>query len=152
VYHAIVRRKVRHVFAALSEGDTGPMVDTLAPRFTYRFAGDHALGGVRTATTDIEAWWARTFRLFPGARFTVHDVASAGWPWATTVATHVSLTAERADGVAYRNEFVQLMRLRWGRATDVLTMEDTAHLTRALDEMAAAGITEATAAPIVTAA
>ena len=148
MYHAIVRSKIRTVFAALSTGDTGPMLDSLATRFHYRFAGEHTLGGVRTCRADMEEWWARVFRLFPGAGFEVQRVASAGWPWNTTVATHVRITATSAAGGAYDNEFVQLMTLRWGRVTEVVTLEDTARLTRELARMADVGIAEA-AAPAI---
>ncbi|MFN8022715.1 MAG: nuclear transport factor 2 family protein [Acidimicrobiales bacterium] len=149
MYHAIVRSKVRKVFAALSAGDTGPMLHTLAPRFHYRFAGEHCLSGERTRHADIAAWWGRVFRLFPGARFDVDEVVVSGPPWNTQVATHVQLTARSAAGGDYGNEFVQLMRLRWGRATEVFTLEDTSRLERELERMTAAGIAEAGAAAIV---
>src|SRR5437763_2954069 len=48
MFHAIVRRRVRHVFARLSAGDFQPMVDSLASRFSYRFEGDSPIAGVRT--------------------------------------------------------------------------------------------------------
>ena len=149
MYHAIVRSKVRRVFAALSDGDIDPMVATLARRFHYRFAGEHCLAGERTRHDDVIAWWGRIFRLFPGARFDVDRVVVSGPPWRTDVATHVRLVATSAAGGAYANEFVQLMRLRWGRATSVFTLEDTARLERELARMAAVGVHEATAPAIV---
>lgn len=149
MYHAIVRSKVRRVFAALNEGDIDPMIRTLAPRFHYRFAGEHCLAGERTQQDDVVAWWGRVFRLFPGALFEVRRVVVSGPPWHTEVATHVQLTATSAAGEGYTNEFVQLMRLRWGRATSVFTLEDTARLERELARLAAAGIDEATAPAIV---
>jgi ketosteroid isomerase-like protein len=148
VYHAVVRRKVTKVFEAISAGDTTAMLDTLAPKFTYRFAGDGALSGVRTTRAEVATWWTRVFALFPGAQFGVREVLVDGWPRRTRVATHVVLDARTATGHPYRNEFVQIMELRWGRATRVLTLEDTARLAEALDEMSGAGVAEAGAVPI----
>ena len=47
MYHAIVRRRVVALFAAVSKGDARPVLDGLAPRFEHFFLGDHALGGSR---------------------------------------------------------------------------------------------------------
>lgn len=148
MYHAVVRRRVTKVFAAISTGDPTAMLDTLAPNFTYRFAGDGALSGVRTTRAEVATWWTRVFALFPGAQFGVREVLVAGWPWHTRVATHVVLDAHTATGQPYRNEFVQIMDLRWGRATRVFTLEDTARLAAALVDMGGAGVTEALSTPI----
>lgn len=148
MYAAIVRRKVIATFAELSTGVPDGMIATMAPRFTYRFVGDNALGGVRTTTVELEQWWRRVFTLFPGARFDVRRVAVSGLPSNTTVATHVTISCTRADGVEYSNEFMQFMTLKWGRATDVVTLEDTARLAGALGELDAAGFDQAMAAPI----
>jgi hypothetical protein len=43
----------------------------------------------------------------------------------------------------------QFLRIRWGKITDVRTLEDTAVLERTLDRLAAAGYAEAHAEPIV---
>jgi ketosteroid isomerase-like protein len=148
MYKRIVRRKVVQTFEAVSRQDPAPMLASLAGRFTYRFAGTNALSGVRTTRDEISAWWARIFELFPGARFEVRDVVVAGPPWRTTVATHVLLCAPRAGTEDYRNEFMQLLRLRWGRVTEILTLEDTQRCQGELDAMAASGVQLAHAAPI----
>lgn len=148
MYKRIVRRKLEATFAAASERDPTPMLDTLASSFSYRFAGTNALSGVRTTRGDVAAWWERIFSLFPGVRFSVLDAVVSGPPWRTLLATHVVLTAPRDDGSVYRNEFMQLMRLRWGKATDILTVEDTGRCDDELDDRAAAGHLLAHAAPI----
>lgn len=148
MYKRIVRRKLEATFAAASERDPTPMLDTLASSFSYRFAGTNALSGVRTTRGDVAAWWERIFSLFPGVRFSVLDAVVSGPPWRTLLATHVVLTAPRDDGSVYRNEFMQLMRLRWGKATDILTLEDTGRCDDELDDRAAAGHLLAHAAPI----
>ncbi|MCB0999635.1 MAG: nuclear transport factor 2 family protein [Ilumatobacteraceae bacterium] len=148
MYHTIVRSKVRGVFHALSAGDAGPMLDTLAPTFRYEFAGDHSLGGTRTRRSDMEAWWQRVFRLFPDARFEVREVMVDGPPWATRIATRVQISAATTTG-RYDNVFVQTMAMRWGRVVEVFTLEDTSRLERELERQSAEGVAEASAAPIV---
>ena len=69
MYHAIVRSKVRKVFAALSAGDTGPMLHTLAPRFHYRFAGEeerHSSSGVIVSSGTGATGWARSLSVSTG--------------------------------------------------------------------------------------
>jgi ketosteroid isomerase-like protein len=78
----------------------------------------------------------------------VHDVLVAGWPWDTRVATAVTVDVAAVDGSRYQNVVHQFLRLRWGKITEVRTLEDTALLQKALDRLAAAGHSEAHAAPI----
>ena len=47
MYHAIVRRRVVGLFAAVSNSNARPVLEGLAPRFEHFFLGDHALGGSR---------------------------------------------------------------------------------------------------------
>jgi len=152
MYHAVVARTVRALFTRINQGDWQAMVDMLAPRFEYRFLGDTAISGRRTTRAAMEAWWPRLFRLFPEARFEVLDVLVAGPPWATRVMTRVVIRARLANDEAYENEFMQAIRLRWGRIVTVTTIEDTQRVAAALDRVAAAGVTEAAAAPIEDAA
>ncbi len=149
MYRLIVAARIRQIFARLSAGDWETMVRSLAPGFTYRFYGDHALGGERRTLAAMQAWWRRVFRLLPGARFEPREVLVAGWPWSTRVATDVIVRATLPDGTPYENAFNQFVRLRWGRVTEVRTLEDTQKLERALRDLAAKGIREAEAPPIL---
>jgi len=152
MYHAIVRRRVRQVFGRANGGDWEAIVSGLAPRFVYRFVGDTPLGGVRTTHASMRLWFERLYRMFPGATFAPQTVVVHGWPWQTTVMTYVTITAtvpEPGGGRRpYQNEFMQRMTLRWGRVTSVITLEDTQRLAAAMPVLAAAGVGEATAAPI----
>ena len=49
------------------------------------------------------------------------DVLVNGWPWRTVVASHLVITTTLPDGSPYRNEGMQLLRLRWGRVVEDLT-------------------------------
>jgi ketosteroid isomerase-like protein len=148
MYHRIVARKVRQAFAGISAGDFEPMISAMAPRFTYVFYGDHALAGERHTTAALRLWWQRGARLLPGPSFAVEEVIVAGWPWSTRIATRVRVTAALPGGTRYENVFMQFMRMRWAKITQIRTLEDNMVLQRALDAVAAAGVTEAHAAPI----
>jgi len=58
-------------------------------------------------------------------------------------------TNSGTDGVRTYNRGIHVMRLRWGRATRLLICPDTIGLRATRDRLAAAGNTEALAAPIV---
>ncbi|GAA0946379.1 nuclear transport factor 2 family protein [Kribbella koreensis] len=148
MYHRIVAGKVRAAFAEISAGNWEAMVAGMAPEFTYRFYGDHALGGERHTRDALRRWWERCFRLLPETTFEVRDVLVAGWPWDTRVATAVTVKVGVVDGSRYENVVHQFVRMRWGKITEVRTLEDTAVLERTLDRLAAAGFEEAHAAQI----
>jgi ketosteroid isomerase-like protein len=148
MYRRFVAAQIRKAFAKISAGDWEAMVDGMAPTFTYRFYGEHALSGERHTHEALRRWWERAFRLLPDTRFEVHDVIVAGWPWSTRAATAVAVDVGLADGTRYQNVVHQFLRMRWGKITEVRTLEDTAVLERVLDRLAAAGIPEAHAAPI----
>jgi ketosteroid isomerase-like protein len=148
MYHRIVAGKVRGAFAAISAGNWEQMIDGMAPQFTYRFYGEHALSGERHTAEALRRWWERSTRLLPDPAFTVEDVVVSGWPWSTTIATRVHISAILSDGTSYDNVFMQFMYMRWAKITHIWTLEDTTVLQRALDALAAAGISEAHDAPI----
>jgi hypothetical protein len=57
MYHAIVRRRVVALFAAVNKGDARPVLEGLAPRFEHFFLGDHALGGSRFTLEKTRLWY-----------------------------------------------------------------------------------------------
>ncbi|WTW99748.1 nuclear transport factor 2 family protein [Streptomycetaceae bacterium NBC_01309] len=148
MYHRIVESKVRGVFAQINSGNYEPMLASLAPEFTYRFYGDHALGGTRTTVDAMRLWWERIFRLLPGARFEPRRVLVSGGPWSTRIATLSRISGPLPDGSRYENTVTQFMHMRWGRIHEIHTLEDTQVLARALDVVAASGNDEAHAPPI----
>jgi ketosteroid isomerase-like protein len=148
MYHAIVERKLRHVFARLGAGDFEPMLDSLAERFSYRFEGDSPIGGIRSSRETMRLWWQRMYRLFPGLSFEVRDVVVAGWPWHTRIFTQLDFVKPLPDGTPYRNVVMQRMVMRWGKVTQVHTLEDTQRCMRLLQWQAGNGKAEA-AAPAI---
>jgi ketosteroid isomerase-like protein len=153
MYKTIVRAKLRRLFAGASQGQWQPIVDGLADNFSYRFIGNTPLGGTRTTRAAMQAWWTRLLTLFPGAQFVPQDIVVEGPPWNTRVMTHMLFRANLpaaagAAAVPYENEFMQLMHLRWGRITSIVTVEDTQRFVDVLPRLAKAGMKDATAAPI----
>ena len=153
MYKTIVAAKLRKTFAAISAGNPQLMLDSLAPKFRYRFLGDNAIGGERNSLDAMSAWWKRIYTVFPNARFDVHRILVKGAPWNTTVATELTFHADLPAGAVlasgpHTNTVVQLMTLKCGKITEILTVEDTLLCTRALERVAATGISEAVAPPI----
>jgi ketosteroid isomerase-like protein len=148
VYHALVRRRLRTIFARLSAGDFDFVVRQFHPRARHWFAGDgHALAGVRTTPDGIAAWYRRLAAVFPGIRFTMKQIAVAGPPWDTLAA--VEWSEEVPGGSTLPNQGVFLIRLRWGKALAFHVHCDTARLERNLALVAAGGVREAAAPPLV---
>jgi len=148
MYHFIVRRQLRSVFAQLGRGDYWPMIDSLATDFVYRFEGDSAIGGVRASRESMQLWWERMYRLFPGLSFVVRDVVVQGGPWHTRIFTQLEFVKPLPDGTPYTNVVMQRMVMRWGRITEIQTLEDTQRCERFLRWQARRGKAEALAAPI----
>lgn len=136
MYKLIVRRNVRKAFTNLSRGDYEPVVRKFGPRSRFMFAGDHALGGERHGQDEAREWFREMLGRFPGIRIEPVDVLVNGWPWRTTVASHLVITTTLPDGSPYRNEGMQLLRLRWGRVVEDLIFEDTLKLDAVLRRFA----------------
>lgn len=149
IYSRVVEAKVRAVFDQINTGNYMEMVDGLGDPFTYHFHGDHALGGRRTTRDAMIRWWQRVSDLLPDAKFTIHEVIVRGTPWHTRIAVRSGIEGPLPGGEVYSNTVFQFMTLKWGKVTDVETMEDLHVLTRALDVVGASGKSEASAAPIV---
>ena len=148
IYRAIVKRKARGLFEALSRGDWQAATADLADDVHHVFAGDNALGGERHSRAAFERWFERLYRLIPEIEFEVREVAVRGWPWDTAVAVEWIDRGRGADGTPYVNEGSHWIRLRWGKGVEVHGYLDTGKVTQLLEGMAAAGIEEAAAAPI----
>jgi ketosteroid isomerase-like protein len=150
MYHAIVRHRVRALFNAVNHGDAEPVLRQFAQRFEHSFLGDeHALGGSRKTALAARQWYERLYRLLPDIRFDLTRISVSGGPWNTIVVVEWSETNSGTDGVRTHNRGIHVMHLRWGHATRLLICPDTIGLRATLDRLAAAGNTEALAAPIV---
>ena len=149
MYHAVVRKRVKGMFAAVNRGDAQPVLDLFAPRFRHAFLGNSALGGSRTTLAATRRWYERLYRLLPDIHFDVEQIWVSGAPWNTIVVAEWQETNSGTDGVRTSNHGIHVLHLRWGRATRLIICPDTTGLETTLHRLAAAGNTEALTAPIV---
>jgi ketosteroid isomerase-like protein len=145
MYRFIVKRLVRRTFRRLSKGDSAAVVGRFTPTGLFVLSGSHALGGERHGPEAVRRWFRQAFQLFPGLQLEPQTVLVNGWPWNTVVATHLIIRATLRDGRPYRNEGMQLLRLRWGRVVEDRIYEDTQKLEVELQRMAREGVPEAVA-------
>jgi ketosteroid isomerase-like protein len=148
VYHAIVRRRAKGVFASVSQADFQSVARQVTDDVHHVFAGDHALGGERHTKKALERWFARLHRLFPDLRFEVGEVVAKGWPWRTVVALEWVAHGTLPNGEPYRNTGAHVVRMRWGRAAYIHAYEDSQTVAEACRRIAASGIEEGAAPPI----
>jgi ketosteroid isomerase-like protein len=72
-----------------------------------------------------------------------------GWPWDTAIAVEWTDRGRAADGQPYENEGAHWIRLRWGKGVAVHAYLDTEKVTAITERLAAAGVAEAAAPPIL---
>jgi ketosteroid isomerase-like protein len=149
MYHTIVRRLARRNFKNVSEGNFEAALSNVAEDVHHVFPGENAIGGERHSREAMRRWFQRLYRLFPGLDIEVKRVASRGWPWDTVVAVEWIDRAQPRDGMPYENEGAHFIRIRWGRAVYIHAYLDTERVNETLDRLAAKGVAEAAAEPIV---
>jgi ketosteroid isomerase-like protein len=149
VSRALIRRRVVANFAHLSAGDYEAVIAQLAPDVHHVFAGDTALGGERHSREAVARWFERLFRLCPQMRFEVGRVISSGPPWDIWCAAEWVGHVSPAAGDPYVNTGTHIFRIRNGRIAYFHAYEDSEKVARACEQMAALGVEEAAAAPIV---
>jgi ketosteroid isomerase-like protein len=147
MHHALVRRRVKDLFAAVSRGEARPVLEALAPRFEHFFLGDHPLGGARHSLDATRRWYERLYRLLPDIAFELRAIRVSGPPWNTLVAVDWMET-NSAGGVRSYTPGVHVVRLAWGRMVYIGIYPDTTGLIATLQRLADAGVAEATAAKI----
>jgi ketosteroid isomerase-like protein len=143
VYHTILKRKLRHVFAELSKGNYEPVLASMAPRFQHVFAGAHALGGFRSTPEAYRKWFERLRRVFPDLKFQVRDIAVSGGPRNTIAAVEWTDEIRTANGELHRNSGVHMLRMRWGKVWELRIYTDTQKVEYLCRIQAAHGIAEA---------
>lgn len=149
MHRAIVVRRVRAIFAALNRGETGPLLAGLTEPARHSMNGDHALSGSRSTVSATREWYARLLRLLPDLHFELDAIAVAGPPWRTIVTV---TWRDQALSGRYHNEGVHVIELRGTRVRSVAIHCDSQRLAEVLRELAAAGVAEARALPVLDAA
>ena len=149
MYHLFVKRFARRTFERLTAGDWQRILDDLAPDVHHVYAGQNAVGGTRTSRDDVRRWFERVYRLFPSFREEVREILVGGWPWNTVAAVQwVATTHSTILDETLEMHGVHVVRLRWGKVTDIQAYPDTQKFSAYLDRLAAAGVDEAAAPPI----
>jgi ketosteroid isomerase-like protein len=149
VYHAIVRWRTRGVFAQLSGGEWRSLLGDTAEEVEHVFPGSGPLGGRRRTRAALTSWFERLERLFPTHRFEVRRIVVRGWPWKTWVAVEWVGRLGPRSGEPYANDGAHWLEIRWGKVTAIHAYLDSERVAAACDHMAANGIEEAAAGPIV---
>ena len=148
MYHALVRRRVRQTFDALSAGRWADGAAGAAEDVHHVFPGDHPLGGERHSRAGVMRWFERLGRLFPGHTFEVEEIVVRGWPWSTWAVVRWRAQLVPKEGEPYMNEGTHWLRVRWGKVTHIHAYLDTQRIALACEAMARAGVEEAAAEPI----
>lgn len=149
MYHFVVAQIVRGSFKRLSQGYYRAATDLMSEQCHYHFIGRHALGGHRRSRALITTWFERFLRILPGFQFVPVNVLVNGWPWKTVVVVKLKVSWKRPDGRVYENVALQMVTLRWFKAVDILTVDDSQGFGALLAELAQNfGVAEAVAAPI----
>ena len=149
MYHALVKRIALRNFTRVNDHDHAPLLASCTTDIHHRFSGSHPLGGERHDREALGHWFERLGRLFPDLHLDVHDIWVKGWPHHTTVIIRWTSTATLTDGTPYTNHGVHIVTMRWGRATAIDANEDSQAVADAMTHLAAAGIPDATAEPIL---
>ncbi len=148
MYHAIIRAKLRSIFAQLNVQDYRAVLAGFCPAFEHTFYGDHALGGTRHSLAATRLWYARLPRVLPNLQFTVKQIIVSGWPWDTRATVEWQDTGLCLDGHRFHNQGLHAITIRWGKVSAVRVYCDTQLLADCLRRNAAHGIDEAALPPI----
>jgi ketosteroid isomerase-like protein len=148
MYHTIVKKLALRSFEHLNQGNYEAVLKNVSPTLVHTFSGQHALGGTRHSKDAMREWFKRLFRLSPGLHFQIRHVAVSGMPWNTVVAVEWIDRATPADGSAYVNEGVHIIKMRWGKVVYLHAYLDTQRTIDMCERLATYGMPAALAAPI----
>ncbi len=149
MYHTIVKLIARKNFEKVNSKKYDSLLASCSPDIRHSFGGSHALGGVRHDREALRRWFERLGRIMPTLKLVVRDVWVKGWPGKTTVIIRWDGTATLADKAPYHNHGVHIIKMRWGKVTDIDANEDSQAVTEGLLVQSKNGIPEAIAAQIL---
>ena len=149
MYHAIVKRITKKNFERVNQRDFDSLLKNCVPNIHHRFGGTHALGGERHDREALGRWLGRLVRTATKLHLTVTDIWVKGLPHNTTIIVRWTATDELPDGSPYHNHGVHIIKMSWGKITDIDANEDSQAVANSLKMRAAYGIKEALAEPII---
>ena len=148
MFTRITRGQYLKGLRALERGDLDALLTQFDERCTLTFVGDTPLGAQLSTRADLRRWFERFQRMIPEPRFEIQRLVVSGPPWKMRLASHMVIRS-RVNGEPYENQFAHFLELRWGKVIDDLVLEDTQMWERACTRLAAAGMAEASAPPLV---
>jgi ketosteroid isomerase-like protein len=149
MFHRLIARQARRTFAAVNAHDYDQVLAGALPDMRHRFGGDHALGGERHDAAHVRLWFERLHRVVPGLIVTVTDVWVSGGLRRAVVIVRWTVSATLLDGDAYTNRGVHIIHLHNRKIYSIDVHEDSQAVSHALHRQSLAGLTEASAAPII---
>ncbi|MGO4714275.1 nuclear transport factor 2 family protein [Bradyrhizobium sp. 2TAF24] len=149
MYHFILRRKLQNVFSRLNAGDYRFVTSQFHTDAEHWFAGSHAMSGRRITSGRREEWYRRLAAVFPGLKFDVRKLIVSGPPWHSLAAVEWVDELHDKKGNPLPNEGVFFITIRWGKVTEFHVYCDTAKIEKNLSILAAQGVVEAAASPII---
>ncbi|OAQ57364.1 snoaL-like domain-containing protein [Pochonia chlamydosporia 170] len=149
MYHYFLKRRLRFVLRKLNAHDYEFIASEFHLNAEHWFAGSHAMSGKRVTHARIVDWYRRLRVVFPGIKFRLHKVFVSGSPWNSKACIEWTDEVYDNTGRPLPNEGVFVISIKWGRVTEFHVYCDTAKIEDNLGILAAQGVSEASAAPIV---
>ena len=115
----LVKRVLRLVYRQVCEGRPALAGTLASDKVELVFPGDNSFAGTYRGRDALLTWLRRFGSLHP--EFAVHEVTVGGLPWDLRVAMRFT----DAIGDDYRNEGIELIRIRWGRVRRIQVFLDT---------------------------
>lgn len=144
MYHSLIARKTRAGFEKLSEGEAGPFLAVVHQDVAFTYPGKHALGGTIHGKSELERWFQRFFRFFPGIKWTIHEIVVEGTPWGkTVVSAEWAVHCVLENGHVMDNRGLHILEFERGKAKAVRVYLDTQRSAAALESLADSGVAEA---------
>jgi ketosteroid isomerase-like protein len=143
-YRFVLKKRILRGFNELNKQNYHYLTNLFANNVVYEFEGEHSLGGKRISKEGVEKWFERLLRLLPG-RFVINSIYISGPIWNTIAIIEFTDTVTPKFGQPYKNNGIQAVRLRFGKAYNIHTYVNTSNIINALNILYDNGIQEAKA-------
>lgn len=146
-YRWVLKKRIVKGFDELNKQNYHYLTNLFDDNVIYEFEGEHSLGGTRTSKIGVEKWFERLLRLLP-SKFVINSITVSGPMWNTTVIIEFTDTVTPKFGQPYKNNGIQVVNLKFGKAYRIHTYANTNKIISALNILYENGINEAKAAKI----
>ena len=143
-YRWILKTRIVKGFNELNKQNYHYLTNLFDENVQYEFEGDHTLGGSRTSKIGVEKWFERLLLLLP-SQFSINSITVSGPVWETTAIIEFTDTVTPKFGQPYKNNGIQVVKLKFGKAYKIHTYVNTYKIITALNILYENGIIEAKA-------